>query len=56
MNNEALMIVAAVIQKGDKYLLVRQAKERYMEGFWASPGGKVERDETPERLEIYVLT
>jgi 8-oxo-dGTP diphosphatase len=48
MNNEALVIVSAIIQKENKFLLVKQAKGRYMEGLWAFPGGKVEAGETPE--------
>lgn len=46
--NNAVGIVSAIIQKDNKYLLVKQAKGLYMEGLWAFPGGKIEKNETPD--------
>ena len=42
------MIVSAMIRKKDKYLLIKQAKDTFHEGLWAFPGGKVEKNETPD--------
>lgn len=38
----------AIIQKENKFLLVKQAKGTYHEGLWVFPGGKVETNETLE--------
>jgi len=38
----------AIIQRGDKFLLVKQSKGTYHEGLWTFPGGKVEVNETLE--------
>lgn len=42
------IIVAAIIQKGDEFLLVKQAKGAYHEGLWGFPGGRVETGEVLE--------
>ncbi len=34
-----------IIQKGSKFLLVKQAKGTYHEGLWTFPGGKIETGE-----------
>lgn len=39
----------AIIQKENKFLLVKQAKGTYHEGLWVFPGGKVETNETLEQ-------
>ena len=39
-------VVAAIIKKGDKYLLAKRSKEKYMGLKWEFPGGKVEQNET----------
>ena len=46
MKNEAKVNVAAIIKKGNKYLLVKQGKGEYHEGLWAFPGGQVKSNET----------
>ena len=46
MKNEVKVSVAAVIKKGNKYLLVKQGKGEHHEGLWAFPGGQVESNET----------
>jgi 8-oxo-dGTP diphosphatase len=42
------IIVAAIIQKGNRFLLTRQAKGAHHEGLWGFPGGKVEKNESLE--------
>ena len=39
-------VVAAIIKKGDHYLLAKRSKEKYMGLKWEFPGGKVEQNET----------
>lgn len=39
-------VVAAIIKKGDNYLLAKRSKEKYMGLKWEFPGGKVEQNET----------
>ena len=39
-------VVAAIIKKGDRYLLAKRSKEKYMGLKWEFPGGKVEQNET----------
>jgi len=39
-------VVAAIIKKGDHYLLAKRSKEKYMGLKWEFPGGKVEPNET----------
>ena len=39
-------VVAAIIKKGDQYLLAKRTKEKYMGLKWEFPGGKVEQNET----------
>ena len=39
-------VVAAIIKKGDYYLLAKRNKNKYMGLKWEFPGGKVEKNET----------
>ena len=39
-------VVAAIIKKGDHYLLAKRSNEKYMGLKWEFPGGKVEQNET----------
>ena len=39
-------VVAAIIKKGDYYLLAKRNKDKYMGLKWEFPGGKVEQNET----------
>jgi len=52
MKNEAKVSVAAIIKKGDKYLLVRQGKGEHHQGLWAFPGGQVKSNETLDSAVI----
>ena len=42
----SINVVAAIIKKGDHYLLAKRSKEKYMGLKWEFPGGKVEQNET----------
>lgn len=39
-------VVAAVIRRGDSYLLCRRPADKHHGGLWEFPGGKVHRGET----------
>ena len=41
-------VVAAVIQREDKYFVARRKAGKHLEGFWEFPGGKIEEGESPE--------
>ena len=41
-------VVAAVIQREDKYFVARRKTGKHLEGFWEFPGGKIEEGESPE--------
>lgn len=41
-------VTAAIIKKGDKYLLTQRANHDKLALKWEFPGGKVEKDETPQ--------
>ena len=40
------MVTAAVIQRGDAYLVTRRQAGVHLEGYWEFPGGKCEAGET----------
>lgn len=44
--SELIYVVAAVIQRGDTYLICRRPNEKRHGGLWEFPGGKFDREET----------
>jgi 8-oxo-dGTP diphosphatase len=40
-------VVAAVVQRDDKYLICQRAQQKRHGGLWEFPGGKLEAGETP---------
>ncbi len=44
----AIDVAAAVFRKNDKVLVARRARGQHLEYKWEFPGGKVEKNETPE--------
>jgi len=40
------VVAAAVVQRGDVYLLTRRLRGTHLEGLWEFPGGKCEAGET----------
>ncbi|MEQ1731155.1 MAG: (deoxy)nucleoside triphosphate pyrophosphohydrolase [Vicinamibacterales bacterium] len=49
---EVIVVVAAVIEDGDRFLLTRRQAGVHLEGFWEFPGGKVDVGETHEAALI----
>jgi mutator protein MutT len=45
--SDLIYVVAAVIQRGDTYLICRRPNEKRHGGLWEFPGGKCDPDETP---------
>jgi len=53
---ERVRVVAAIIQRGDEYLVGRRAPHKSGAGEWEFPGGKPEPGETePDALEREIL-
>src|ERR1051325_9683200 len=48
MSDEPVVVVAAIIERGGRFLLARRLKGTHLEGLWEFPGRKVEPDETLE--------
>lgn len=47
MSDKIVHVAAALILKGDQFLVARRSAGRHLEGCWEFPGGKVESNETP---------
>jgi 8-oxo-dGTP diphosphatase len=45
---DAIVVLAAVIERGGRFLLTRRHKDSHLGGLWEFPGGKCEPDETHE--------
>lgn len=43
-----ILVTAAIITDESKILIARRGPEKHLAGFWEFPGGKIEKDETPE--------
>ena len=48
MTASPLIVVAAVIERGGRFLLTQRLKGSHLEGHWEFPGGKCEPGETLE--------
>jgi 8-oxo-dGTP diphosphatase len=46
VNKTAVVVAAAVVQRGDAYLVTRRLRGTHLEGLWEFPGGKCEAGET----------
>ena len=42
-----VVVAAAIIERGDRFLLTRRQRGVHLEGYWEFPGGKCEPGETP---------
>jgi mutator protein MutT len=47
MGSDLINVVAAVIQRGDKYLICLRPEYKRHGGLWEFPGGKLDHAETP---------
>jgi mutator protein MutT len=45
---DRIVVTAAVIERGGRYLVTRRLRGTHLEGLWEFPGGKCERGETHE--------
>lgn len=45
---KTIVVTAAIINKGNKYLIAQRKKGAHQEMLWEFPGGKVEPGESPE--------
>ncbi|MCE9616560.1 MAG: (deoxy)nucleoside triphosphate pyrophosphohydrolase [Lentisphaerae bacterium] len=43
-----ITVVAAVVRRGDQYLIARRAPEQKLAGLWEFPGGKAHATESPQ--------
>jgi 8-oxo-dGTP diphosphatase len=51
-SGDAILVVAAVIERDGMILITRRPRGAHLEGFWEFPGGKPEAGETPEAALI----
>lgn len=45
-------MAAAIIQRGDRYLITQRLKASHLGHLWEFPGGKIELGESPEQCAI----
>jgi len=50
--NIKIVVSIALINNYDQVLIAKRANKKHLAGFWEFPGGKVEKDETPENALI----
>ena len=50
--NLKLVVSIALINNYDQVLIAKRPNNKHLAGFWEFPGGKVEKDETPENALI----
>ena len=50
--NIKIVVSIALINNSDQVLIAKRASNKHLAGFWEFPGGKVEKDETPENALI----
>ena len=46
MSPDSVIVVAAVIEDGERFLVTRRQKGVHLEGYWEFPGGKIDPEET----------
>lgn len=52
---ETINVTAAIIEKDGKFLIAKRGVGRHLEGKWEFPGGKIEKQETPEMCLVREL-
>ena len=50
--NLKIVVSIALINNYDQVLIAKRPNKKHLAGFWEFPGGKVEKDETPENALI----
>lgn len=43
-----IKVVCGIIQKEDTYFIAKRNLEKHLGGYWEFPGGKIEKDESPQ--------
>ena len=53
-DHKNLVIVAsiAIIDANDQILIAKRPNKKHLSGFWEFPGGKLEKDESPQNALI----
>lgn len=51
----SIEVAAAIIERDGKYLIAKRAQHKPLAGYWEFPGGKIEKDETPEHCLLREL-
>lgn len=49
---ELVVVAAAVIQRGNRFLVTKRVNEGHLAGRWEFPGGKLEEGETPQEAVV----
>ncbi len=52
---ETINVTAAIIEKDGRFLIAKRKKGKHLEGKWEFPGGKIEKQETPEMCLVREL-
>ena len=47
-----LVVSIALIDNNDQILISKRPEKKHLSGYWEFPGGKVEKNETPENAVI----
>ena len=47
-----IVVTAAIIEDKDRILIARREAGKHLAGYWEFPGGKIEKNETPEQCLI----
>ena len=50
--NLKIVVSIALVNNNDQVLIAKRPNNKHLAGFWEFPGGKVEKDETPENALI----
>jgi 8-oxo-dGTP pyrophosphatase MutT (NUDIX family) len=51
--NGILCVTAAIMVRDDRVLIAQRKDNDKLAGKWEFPGGKIEENETPERLFVF---
>lgn len=55
MTDLTIVVMAAVIERDDQFLMTRRVKGTHLAGTWEFPGGKIEPHESPEACLVREL-
>ena len=52
MSQQTTAIAIAVLQRGEEFLIGQRPVDVPLAGYWEFPGGKIEKDESPEEAAL----